>query len=236
MKQQWVSIESRLVVSAQDQAAVEQLDGAVAALSSLARRFPSLLHLIRDDRAGQPRSGLAAPSGHQDPWCWDHERPASQCIEDSGWPCSGELLAGPSDPTGTAAVSGDRAAGDHRALLAEVTKLTDLVDRLVRRAAMYPAQAVERESVEAGPGDEWCRSCWKDSKYCTPVTIKPGTSTPFYRGLCRWCGQTAKEIGGDPPTWLLEVRHRGDRINQGHIDKAKAELTARKKAKKARSK
>lgn len=225
----WVSIESRLALSAQDEEIVRHLAAASMALADLTARFPAVLHLLRDDAAGQPRSGLGRSSGDQDPWCWAHERPTSRCLAEFGWPCAGELSSGPSDPTGSAAVAGDRASIDRLEFGRDVQKLAQLVDRMVKRSATYPTLAVEMDTVDAGPGEEWCRVCWKDNKHCTPVTLKPGTRTPFYRGLCRWCGQTRREIGGDPPTWLVAMRHRGERIHEGVLAKARAELRSQGK-------
>lgn len=110
-------------------------------------------------------------------------------------------------------------------VVAEIEQIVDL----------YPTAPVERAAVDdPGPGDEWCRCCWKDRKHCTPITLRPD-GQPFYRGLCRWCGQTSKDLGAEPPTWLVAKRHRGERITEGMMAKARSEVPKGKRKAKTKT-
>lgn len=217
---QWISIESRRVLALGDQELVLQLVDQVEEARQIAMRLPAILHVMREGMAGQP---VASSSGDgPSPWCWSHGRTVRECDE-AGLVCAGELLSGPPDPTGNAAVSGDRAAGDLRRLRREVEQLQLLLGRVVKIAGAYPVEHLEREFVEATPGEDWCRSCWRDNKYCEPVSRRTNGQAR-YKGLCRWCGQALKDLGALPPVWLVERRHRGERITAAMMERAEREI------------
>jgi len=207
----WLGVDSRRPLSGKDQAMVTRLVEALMEADRLALELPAVLHLMRDHQAGQPRAQSLTPSTAGGDWVDDDvERPT-----------------GHHDPTGDAAVRPDRAVSDQRQLHRHVEAAISHIDAAIAVANGYPTQAVEPADVEPTPGSELCKSCWKDRKYCQPVTLRPD-GVPYHSGLCRWCGEARKSIGADPPTWMLERRHRGERITTTMIEKAKAEAQAQK--------
>lgn len=229
---QWISIESRRHLALGDQELVLQLVDEVEQARQLAVRLPAVLRVMRDDMAGHPRAASTSRGDGPPPWCWEHERSTVEC-DRAGLVCAGEVIAGPSDPTGSAAVTGDRAAENLRLLRREVEQLQLVLHRVVKLTAPYPTEHLEREFVEATPGDEWCRSCWRDGKHCEPVARR-SNGQAWYKGLCRWCGQARKDLGAEPPLWLIERRHRGERVTAAMMERARQELRAgSRKGKKA---
>lgn len=101
----------------------------------------------------------------------------------------------------------DRSA---RRAIAEATVVYDVATRwgTRRKAAIDP---------DDQPGDEWCRSCWRDIRadrhYCEPVAH--GT----YARYCRWCGDFYGAYRCDPPLPLVQARHDGQRVTQQMIDR-----------------
>lgn len=229
---QWISIESRRHLALGDQELVLQFVDEVEQARQLAARLPAVLRVMRDDMAGHPRAASTGRGDGPPPWCWEHERSTLEC-DRAGLVCAGEVIAGPSDPTGSAAVIGDRAAENMRLLRREVEQLQLLLHRVVKLTAPYPTEHLEREFVEATPGDEWCRSCWRDDKHCEPITRKPN-GRPYYDGLCKWCGSFRAEHGCNPPVVLLQRRHRGEVIRSTMVAQALKE--ARSESAKPRSK
>jgi hypothetical protein len=225
----WISTESRQHLAEGDQELVLQLADEIEQARQLSLKLPAVLHVMRDGMSGQPQAPRRGSGDGPSAWCWTHERTTVECDRE-GLLCTGELLAGPSDPTGNAAVGGDRAAGDYRRLRREVEQLQVLLSRMVKTTAPYAVEHLTSEILVPTAGDDWCRSCWKDNKYCEPVSRRPNGSA-WYKGLCRWCGQASKELGGEPPTWLVERRHRGDRVTAGMMERARLEIHARGKKK-----
>ena len=231
---QWISIESRQFLGLNDQELVLQLVDDIERARQMEMRLPAVLHVMRDGMAGQPQASGSGGGDGPAPWCWVHERTTVEC-DAEGEMCSGELIAGPSDPTGNAAVSGDRAAGDYRRIRREVEQLQMVVTRLTKLAAPYPVEHLEPEFVEATAGEDWCRSCWRDDKYCEPITRR-SNGKPYYVGLCKWCGQFNSTHNRIPPVELVQRRHRGDRINLPMIDQALKVDVARTRIDKAKAK
>lgn len=246
--QEWMSIDSRRVLPAAQAEQVARFADTVRQLDALLLRLPAVLHLMRDDMAGQPRAAAAHGGDDGHPlaryWCFEHERSLADCDEE-GLACLGELSVGPSDPVGNAAVARDQAARDQRALLHRMQELVSVGTRMLGVVAGYPTSPSELEhpTLDDEVGTTWCRSCWKDEKYCEPVSARPD-GKPYYVGLCRWCGRTRKAIGGDrlvasdqrgdPPTWLVAKHHRGERVTPGDIARAAERVPAA--AKKAAAK
>lgn len=217
----WLSIDSRRALSARDQALVTRLGEALQAGDRLQLELPALLHLMRDHQAGQPRAQSLTPSTGSSHIDDDAERPT-----------------GHHDPTGDAAITPDRAAHHQREIRRHLELAITHLSQAITIGQSYPSQATEPEDIEATPGKEWCRSCWKDRKYCEPITMRPD-GQPYYRGLCRWCGAFASREGFEPPTDLVVLKHRGERITTPMVAAAKAEhrrLNPPKKTSKKRNK
>jgi hypothetical protein len=242
------SVESRGFVTAADQELLARFGACVRELGRIDRRLPAALHVMRDSLGGQPKAAASHregdDAGDEDAdrrrlWCEEHEQSLDRC--DPTGPCEGLRDREISDPTGTAAVAFDPAASD----MATVRKRLDgIVRQAVELAALlaaYPTDVQVREQL--GPDDEigtvWCRCCWKDDKYCEPITTRssgPKAGSPYYVGLCRWCGQMKAELGFEPPTWMVAMRHRGERIGPGHVEKALEQRPATPKKSKGRGK
>ena len=221
----FVGIDEPTVVTAREREVIDLLGATLLDARRLHQRLAATMHAMRGNQAGQPRSGLAGGDGAPVPWCWVHERDVTRCHEDPelvGEPlCEGEILTGPSDPTGSAAIGGDPAARDLRKIQDRLVAGCEMVRQAVAIASKYPVQPAQLEDAEPSPGEDWCRACWKDDKYCEPITIRRSTGKPYYRGLCRWCGETAKVLGQDPPTWMVAKRHAGRNISEEDMRRAK---------------
>lgn len=218
----WHSIDTRRVLPSADLALVT-LDGeASIAHDRQHLELPATMHLMRDAMAGQPRAASYTPPSTA----------ANPLHVDQG-AVDGEVATGHHDPTGDAATTGDQAAGDLRRLrflIDQRVKITMEIDQLL---AGYPTQHQQRADVEPAPGEGWCLACWKDAKYHSPIALRPD-GRPRHKGLCRWCGDFRQANGFEPPTWLLEIKHRGDRVTDGMVDKAR--LEARQSKAKGRNK
>lgn len=215
----WIHADSRQALTNKDQGMVTRLNEVLTAADRLALELPSVLHLMRDHQNGQPRAASYSPSSStgttRTPEPWELEEPAT----------------GHPDPTGDAATRPDRAIADQRLLHTHLEAAISHLTAAIAVANTYPRQPGEPEDVEPTPGEDWCRSCWKDRKYCEPISRR-SDGTPWYSGMCRWCGDALKTIGHEPPTWMLEKRHRGERITASMIDRAKTEARKKKKQRK----
>lgn len=228
----WLEVDSRRHLSAVDRDVVARTLELARQADRVARVLPATLHLIRDNMAGQPRAAASDATGSgRRPWCWVHERSVDEC-DRAGEVCLGEVLSGPSDPVGDAAVSGDRAAGHHRELLRKLSVAANALEAAAAIMAGYPAQPAQLEEpgVDDEVGTVWCRACHKDDRYCQPITVRRSTGKPYYTGLCKWCGETSAVIGADPPTWLVEKHHRGERVMPADIERARQSVERSKKS------
>ena len=217
---------------------LNRVRAASAALDRLVRELPGTWALMRDNLAGQPRA--AAPDGRGDPvaWCWVHERTVAEC-DRADMACTGEVLTGPADPTGTAALQGDRTARDHRELDRRLDKLASLVAEAEAITAGYPGAAMEVEGERPGPGEHHCRLCWLDGKRIKEIDLNT-KGRPYYSGLCRRCGRWRSKLGGDLPTWFVHMLNEKEPIRPWHEKRARDQIQAAqpkpgKKAKKAKS-
>ena len=236
----WISIDSRRVLSSADEELVGQVAAMHQDLDRLHRVMPATLHLLRDSMSGQPGSG----GGGRPPWCWVHEREVRQCVE-AGEFCRGEAIAGPSDVVGESAIRRDHAAEHRRALVRRVESARRELAEVVAIMAMYPAAPLRDDEEDPTPGEDLCRSCWKDNQYPQLIQTRPSNGKPYYRGLCRWCGQMRKAIGGDffdpsdpigdPPTWLVATKIRGDVITDTMVQKATSAMGKKVSAAKKKS-
>lgn len=208
----WNGIDTRRVLPTSDLALVTRLGEALMEGDRLHLELPATLHQIR----------------------WHH----TDGTKVDTTPDPDEPPTGHHDPTGNAGIGPDRSAADLRRMRRLIEAAINALDQAAGIAANYPTQAAMLPDLEPTPGEDWCRCCWKHDKVCQPVTTRPDGS-PYYRGLCRWCGQWTKTLGGEPPTWMVRMRHRGEVITEGHAAKAKAEVARLKpkaKGAKVRSK
>lgn len=139
----------------------------------------------------------------------------------------------PSDPTGEAALHPDAA---EQAISATEKHLRDLYRTAVALSALYDEWSPSGMGAvdhKDGFSDDWCRSCWRNDKTCTPIT-KRGNGRPFYVGLCKRCGELRAALGMRrtqmPPLELVMLRHAGQPITK----KLVAEWTASKKKQRSR--
>ena len=206
----WHGVDTRRLLPAADLALVT-LDGeASTAHDRQHLELPATMHLMRDAMAGQPRAAsYTPPSGPSS----DRDDPGA---------ADGEVATGHHDPTGDAAISGDRAAKDLRRLRFLVDQRVRITMELDALIASYPTQHQQSADVEPTPGEDWCLACWKDAKYHSPVALRPN-GLPRFKGLCRWCGEFKAVNRFEPPTWLLALRHQGERITEGMVDQAREE-------------
>lgn len=241
----WRPVDTQQLLPAVDQELVARFAGAVQAAGGLTRRLPATLHVMRDNQAGQPRAAAPDAHGERVAWCWDHERTVAEC-DRAGLTCVGEIIAGASDPTGEAATVSDRAEHDRRALARALVRAATAVQEAVAITSAYPVVALVDEDQDPSPGEDLCRCCWKVHKYPKLIERK-ADGTPYYKGLCRWCGQMRRTLrgdrlgkvdpAGDPPTWLV-ANHLDGTVTQGMVDKAQREIDAKvaKRAKTAKGK
>ena len=237
----WVSIDSRRVLPASDLELIARACAARDALGRLLGEAPAMLHVMRDAEAGHPRAAAAdREGGAAAPWCWDHERTTPEC-ERLGLLCVGEVLDGPSDPTGTAAVGGDRvgamATADLRLVRHQLRALAQAVEAIDALSAAYPTQSDVPDGEPAGPGEGNCRLCWLDGQRIKPIETD-AKGARVYKDLCRRCGRWRHRLGGDPPQWLVNRLNRGDRISPALAERAAAQVAERspKKGKKSKAK
>lgn len=197
---------------------------ASAALDRMVRELPGTWSLMRDNLAGQPRA--VSPDGGGDPvaWCWTHERTVVEC-DRADLACTGEVLTGPADPTGTAALQGDRTARDQRELDRRLDKIASLVAEAEAIAAGYPGAAMEVEGERPGPGEHHCRLCWLDEKTIREIETD-SKGVPYYKALCRRCGRWRSKLGGDPPIWFVKLLNRKAPITPGIERKARLQVQA----------
>jgi hypothetical protein len=119
----------------------------------------------------------------------------------------------------------DRAASRYHAeLQAIVREMHDRAARIVRIAGfvMPPPPVVLRQGqmLNAQVANEgWCVSCWRNDKRCEPIALRP-SGEPYYKDLCRPCGEWKAEHGTVPPLSILRLRHDGRRVTQKDVENA----------------
>lgn len=121
----------------------------------------------------------------------------------------------PNDPTGEAATDADQDTShrDLRAALNTIaTSSTDLLRLLQVATPRIPERDPQHLVNQQLIADGWCTSCYRDNGYLEPIGTKPD-GTPYYRGLCKWCGEfKARNKKQLPPENILRWRHEGRRI------------------------
>jgi hypothetical protein len=74
-----------------------------------------------------------------------------------------------------------------------------------------PKRLTNRDLMSAQvAADGWCVSCFRDDELL-PIALRPN-GQPFYKDLCRWCGEWKGANGELPPMDVLRARRRGSRI------------------------
>lgn len=69
-----------------------------------------------------------------------------------------------------------------------------------------PRQLKSREITAAQvAADGWCRSCYRVGVF-EPISLRP-TGEPYYRDLCRWCGQNRNGLE-QPSIDMVRTHHR----------------------------
>jgi hypothetical protein len=152
------------------------------------------------------------------------------------------------DPTGDGAVDPTAGADSYHPELVEAlgwldTAARQLVDAARHRTTPEP-ETIERllgwadyligllavatphmpiarkELVLASLVDEgWCTSCYRDRKYHQPIDTKKD-GTPYYRDLCKWCGEFKGNHKILPPIELLDLHHQSRRISPRILEEA----------------
>lgn len=94
-----------------------------------------------------------------------------------------------------------------------------------------PTRKKATDTPAADPGDDYCRSCFTDDGYLECVTLRTERQggTPYYVGLCKWCGDFRANWKKDPPPAVLRARHQGKRITVQLIERAMIEAKAKGK-------
>ena len=192
----WRGIDTRRVLPAADLALVTRFGEALMEADRLQVELAATLHQIR----------------------WHH----TDAITVDTSPDDTEPPTGHRDPAGNAGIGPDRAAGDLKRMRRLIETAIAALDQAAAIAGSYPTGAEVSPEVEPTPGEDWCLACWKDAKYHSPVALRPD-GMPRFKGLCRWCGEFRQTNRFEPPTWLLALKHRGERITDGMVDKAKEE-------------
>lgn len=166
-----------------------------------------------------------------------HASPAIRALHDAqpGIRSTGD---GPSGRGGHSDPTGDMATTGHpdpaRAVLDEVTALfatldtaSARLDHLLRNWAgpsqkWRKALAIEA-AAELNDEHNWCRSHGR-AGVMEPAEYANGAQ-------CRWCKDYSRDLGADPPVWMIEKHDRGKRITTADMTRAKREAKSKRKRK-----
>lgn len=166
-----------------------------------------------------------------------HASPAIRALHDAqpGIRSTGD---GPSGRGGHSDPTGDMATTGHpdpaRAVLDEVTALfatldtaSARLDHLLRNWAgpsqkWRKALAIEA-TAELNDEHNWCRSHGR-AGVMEPAEYANGAQ-------CRWCKDYSRDLGADPPVWMIEKHDRGKRITTADMTRAKREAKSKRKRK-----
>lgn len=132
----------------------------------------------------------------------------------------------PPDPTGEAAIAVDPAEDALHDLDGALERLHAAVLDLAGLHDAWTPLPAPKVSDDDGFARDWCRSCWRIDRTCTPVTRR-ASGEPYYAGLCRWCGALRGELRMKettlPPRALVAAHLAGDRTTvrrlKGHYRK-----------------
>lgn len=181
--------------------AAETLTAVAAHMAVVDRDGRTVLHRMIDAMAGQPRAQS-----------YDSDRVSG---------------LGASDPTATAALSGDVARADYDQLRRELRHAARSAERAMRILAVYtPRHPHEHERREtANANAPHCESCarieinqgvawWSEPLTVERTTVNGTLSDPMW--LCRWCWEHVDERGCKPTEEELEQRRAGKRVRCPH--------------------
>lgn len=123
----------------------------------------------------------------------------------------------PSDPTGEGALRQD----EGQDALEEADRLlADLFTTASQFASLYDEwspRGARKVKHDDGFTDDWCWSCWRVDKTCTPITRRLN-GRPYHVGLCRWCGDTRTALRmrrtQAPPVKLVRMHLEGKPISK----------------------
>lgn len=189
------------------------LDELLDAAETVEQRTAAAITLLENSLNGHPRAARYDRNSTRTTilWCDQHQRHHSICkleLRD----CGGTPIT-TTDPTGDAALQPDEAAtalADHdRDILAAHSILT----RAARRATTWqPAviAPIDRNSPTAPDGK--CVNCWRDDKEQVDIARR-ADGTPYYAGLCGFCGGFRTDHGVLPPLAILKLHHARPRRN-----------------------
>lgn len=84
--------------------------------------------------------------------------------------------------------------------------------------------ANRHKQVAQVAADRFCVSCWRDDGWLQPIPVKPGSGTPgvpYYRDLCRPCGEWIDDEGNHvhPPIEVVRYWHKR-RVSAVEIERA----------------
>jgi len=197
--------------------------------ATLATRGPDglgVMDRIRDSLAGHPRAASydGARPGPR-PWCWTHERDLARCQRD-GLLCTGEVVE-VHDPTGEAAIGGDPAAADLKALGRLAAQLRRDTEAVADILARYGKRAPRPSEIDAttNANAPHCESCsrievakgvpwWVEPLTQERTTVAGRLTTAQW--LCRWCYEHVVDRSCLPNDDELEQRRSGKRVRCPH--------------------
>jgi hypothetical protein len=119
----------------------------------------------------------------------------------------------------------DAAAGRYHSELSALTRRLDAdmarLERIMAICCPEDNRSLRNKDLMAAQvaADGWCTSCWRDDQYLVPIALQK-SGVPFYRDLCRACGEWKAEHRQLPPLSILVLRHAGRRVTTADVDKA----------------
>lgn len=150
-----------------------------------------------------------------------------------GYPSAGDGMSsggGHSDPTATLALAPDQARTDQdrlNMLVARIARDVKELDNVVR--CWQPPGAKWREVLETDAASRlnddgsWCETHRRANNL--ERTRRDGGRQ------CRWCEDVTRDLGFDPPLWLVEKRIQGRKITNQDLARAKREHKTKRKGK-----
>lgn len=188
-------------------------------LTTARQLLEASLELIHDSLHGHPQAARYDDQRRTRLWCFTHERNHTRCEHD-GLPCGGTPIT-TTDPTGDAATTTDQAATAQHDIDRRITTLATFSRALLDELTRWQPPSTDMQHPDptsATAPDGWCTSCWRDNRTHEPITTRPD-GTPYYTGLCRFCGGFRTEYRQLPPLAILRLRHTGRRITETVINR-----------------
>jgi len=209
-----------------DRETIELVKITLRSLLRAARGLDERLEMMRNGLAGQPRAahydGDVITGGRNVTWCWLHERDVYSCHA-ARLLCAGESIT-VADPTGEAAVNGDRVARDRREIDKHVAALDAHAQALDALLSAYTARAAtsDERRAAAADGQPGCQSCARtkginDQPRYEPLKVRSSRvkgklGSPM--ALCGWCYTFVLRVNRLPSTAELDAHHQGRRVRQ----------------------